>query len=102
MIRIKGFIKNVGQARDWIDKNGEQRQSVNLVLSFPYVSKDGRELCDEMMGEMTLPKDKSVEGIIKACEDHEKCEIHVGFKLTDWKDKKIQNIVVYNITKLMM
>ncbi len=102
MIRIKGFIKEVGQTRDWTDRNGEQRQSVNLVLTFPYVAKDGRELCDEMVGEMTLPKDKSVEGIRKACEDHEKCEIHVGFNLSDWNGKKIQNIRVYNLTRLMM
>jgi hypothetical protein len=102
MIRIKGFIKEVSQTRDWTDRNGEQRQSVNLVLSFPYVAKDGRELCDEMMGEMTLPKDKSLEGIKKACEDHEKCEIHVGFSLSDWNGKKIQNIRVYNLTRLMM
>ena len=55
-----------------------------------------------MMGEMTLPKDKSLEGIKKACEDHEKCEIHVGFNLSDWNGKKIQNIRVYNLTRLMM
>ena len=42
MIRIKGFIKEVSQTRDWTDRNGEQRQSVNLVLVFPYVAKDGR------------------------------------------------------------
>lgn len=102
MLRIKGFIKAVGQTRDWTDRNGEQRQSVNLLLTFPYVAKDGRELCDEMIGEMTLPKDKSLEGIKKACEGHEKCEIHVGFNLSDWNGRKIQNIRVYNLTRLMM
>ena len=102
MIRVKGFIKEVGQTREWTDGKGEQCQSVNLVMAFPHMTKDGREQCDEMAGEMILPKDKSVEGVKKACEDHERCEIHLGFRLTDWNGKKIQNIRVYNITKLMM
>lgn len=102
MIRVKGFIKEVGQTNEWTDGNGELRQSVNLVMAFPHMSKDGRELCDEIAGEMILPKDKSVEGIRKACEDRERCEIHLGFRLSAWKGKKIQNIRVYNITKLMM
>ena len=33
---IKGFIKEVGQTRDWTDKNGESRQSVKLTLTMPY------------------------------------------------------------------
>ena len=99
---IKGFIKEVGQTRDWTDKNGENRQSVKLTLAMPYVSKDGQEHEDELLAEMTLPNSEFMGGLRKACQEHEKCEFQVGFSLSDWNGKKIQNIKVYNLTKLMM
>lgn len=34
---IRGFIKEVGQTRDWTNKEGEKRQSVRLILQVPYV-----------------------------------------------------------------
>lgn len=99
---IKGFIKEVGQTRDWTDKNGESRQSVKLTLAMPYVSKDGQEHEDELIAEMTLPSQEFMAGLVKACEAHEKCEFQVGFSLSDWQGKKIQNIKLYNLTKLMI
>lgn len=99
---IKGFIKEVGQTRDWTDKSGENRQSVKLTLAMPYVSKDGQSHEDELIAEMTLPNLEFMAGLVKACEAHEKCEFQVGFSLSDWQGKKIQNIKVYNLTKLMM
>jgi hypothetical protein len=54
------------------------------------------------MGEMNVPNPEFIEGLKKACEAHEKCEMHVGFSLSDWQGKKIQNIRVFNLTKLMM
>ena len=68
----------------------------------PYVSKDGQAHEDELIAEMTLPNQESMAGLVKACEAHEKCEFQVGFSLSDWQGKKIQNIKVYNLTKLMM
>jgi hypothetical protein len=99
---LKGFIKEVGQPRDWTDKNGEKRQSVKLTLDIPYMSKDGQEHFDELLGEMTLPNAEFAESLKKTCEAHERCELHVGFNLSDWNGKKIQNIRVFNATKLMM
>ncbi len=99
---IKGFIKEVGQTRDWTDKNGESRQSVKLTLTMPYVSKDGQEHEDELLAEMTLPNSEFMDGLMKTCKAHEKCEFQVGFFLSEWNEKKIQNIKVFNLTKLMM
>ena len=99
---LKGFIKEVGQTRDWTNKDGEKRQSVKLVLAIPYVSKDGQEHNDELMGEMNLPNADFLAGLKKTCDAREKCEFHVGFSLSDWNGKKIQNIRVFNLTKLMM
>lgn len=99
---IKGFIKEVGQTRDWTNKDGEARQSVKLTLAIPYVSKDGQEHNDELLGEMNLPSQEFMEELKKTCEAREKCEIHVGFSLSEWNGKLIQNIRVFNLTKLMM
>ena len=50
---LKGFIKEVGQTRSWTNKDGEQRQSVKLTVAIPYLSKDGQERQDELIGEMS-------------------------------------------------
>lgn len=99
---IRGFIKEVGQTREWTNKDGESRQSVKLTLAVPFVSKDGQEHSDELLGEMNVQTPEFMESLKKTCEAHEKCEMHVGFSLSDWQGKKIQNIRVFNLTKLMM
>ena len=63
----KGFIKEVGQTRYWTNKDGETRQSVKLTLAIPYMSKDGQEYNDELIGEMTLPNTEFLAGLTKAC-----------------------------------
>ena len=99
---IKGFIKEVGQTRSWTNKDGEKRQSVKLTLEIPYVSKDGQERYDELQGEMNIHSAEFMEGLMKACAAKEKCEFQVGFSLSDWNGKKIQNIRVINVTKMMV
>ena len=63
---IRGFIKEVGQTREWTNKDGENRQSVKLTLAVPYVSKDGQEHNDELMGEMNVPNPEFIEGLKNA------------------------------------
>jgi len=98
---IRGFIKEVGQTRDWTTKEGEQRQSVKLTLQVPYLTKDGQERNDELMGEINYGNPEFLEGLKRTQQAHEKCEMTVGFSLSDWKGKLIQNIRVYNVTKMI-
>ena len=98
---IRGFIKEVGQTRDWTNKEGEQRQSVKLTLQVPYLTKDGQERNDELMGEINYGNPEFLEGLKRTQQAHEKCEMTVGFSLSDWKGKLIQNIRVYNVTKMI-
>ena len=62
---IRGLIKEIGQTREWLNKEGEKRQSVKLTLAVPYVSKDGQERNDELIGEMNLQNDEMLEGLKK-------------------------------------
>ena len=98
---IRSFIKEVGQTRDWTTKEGEQRQSVKLTLQVPYLTKDGQERNDELMGEINYGNPEFLEGLKRTQQAHEKCEMTVGFSLSDWKGKLIQNIRVYNVTKML-
>ena len=98
---IRGFIKEVGQTRDWTTKEGEQRQSVKLTLQVPYLTKDGQERNDELMGEINYGNPEFLEGLKRTQQAHEKCEMTVGFSLSDWMGKLIQNIRVYNVTKML-
>lgn len=98
---IRGFIKEVGQTRDWTTKEGEQRQSVKLTLQVPYLTKDGQERNDELMGEINYGNPEFLEGLKRTQQAHEKCEMTVGFSLSDWKGKLIQNIRIYSVTKML-
>ena len=98
---IRAFIKEVGQTRDWTNKEGEQRQSVKLTRQVPYLTKDGQERNDELMGEINYGNPEFLEGLKRTQQAHEKCEMTVGFSLSDWKGKLIQNIRVYNVTKMI-
>ena len=98
---IKGFIKEVGLPREWSNKDGETRQSVKLTLAVPYMNKEGQERQDELMGEMNIQSGEFLGSLRKTQASQEKCEFQVGFSLSDWKGKKIQNIKVYNLTKLL-
>ena len=95
---IKGFIKEVGQTRDWTTKEGEKRQSVKLTLEMPYITKDGQERSDVLMGEMSYGNPDFLEGLKRTCEAH---EFQVGFKLSDWNGKQIQNINIHSLSKLI-
>ena len=60
---IRGFIKEVGPTREWANKDGESRQSVKLTLTVPFVTKDGQERNDELMGEMSYANPEFLEGL---------------------------------------
>ena len=98
---IRGFIKEVGQTRDWTSKEGEKRMSVKLTVQMPYVAKDGQERCDELMGEINYANPDFLEGLRKTQLAHEKCEMQVGFSLSEWQGKRIQNIRIYSLTKMI-
>jgi hypothetical protein len=98
---LKGFIKEVGDGRSWLTKDGESRQSVRLTVAVPYVSKAGEERNDWLMGEVTVPNAEFVDELRRTCAAGERCEFQVGFRLSEWNGRKIQNIKVYNVSKLM-
>jgi len=98
---LRGFIKEVGQSREWATREGEKKQSVRLTLQVPYVTRDGQERYDELLGEMSYDNPQFLDGLRQAQQAHERCEMQVGFSLSEWQDRQIQNIRVYNITKLL-
>jgi len=98
---LKGFIKEVGDGRSWLTKDGETRQSVKLIVAVPYVSKDGEERSDWLMGEIIVPNAEFVDELRRTCAAGERCEFQVGFRLSEWNGKKIQNIKVYGVTRVL-
>ena len=98
---IKAFIKEVGQTRDWTTKEGEKRQSVKLTLLVPYVTKDGQEHNDELAGEISYANPEFLEGLRRTQTAHERCEVTVGFSVTEWNGRQIQNIRIYSLTKII-
>lgn len=98
---IRGFIKEVGQTRDWTTKDGEKRQSAKLTIQVPYLTKDGQERYDELIGEINYANNELLQGLRNTQAAHERCEMQVGFSLSNWEGKQIQNIRIYSITKML-
>lgn len=98
----KGFIVAVGQPREWSNNNGEKMQSVELTIAIPFVTRNGEERNDMLIGEMSYQNADFLNVLRSTSEAHEKCELQIGFYLADWNGKKIQNIKIHNMTKLMM
>ena len=65
------------------------------------MSRDGQEHYDELMGEMSFGNPEFLDSLKRTCEAGEKCEFHVGLFLSEWKEKRIQNIKVFNLSKLL-
>lgn len=98
---IRGFIKEVGQTRDWTTKDGEKRQSAKLTIQVPYLTKDGQERYDELIGEINYANNELLQGLRNTQAAHERCEMQVWFSLSNWEGKQIQNIRIYSITKML-
>ena len=98
---IRGFIKEVGQTRDWTTKDGEKRQSAKLTIQVPYLTKDGQERYDELISEINYANNEFLQGLRNTQAAHERCEMQVGFSLSNWEGKQIQNIRIYSITKML-
>ena len=96
---VKGFITEVGQTRSWTDKDGGEHLNVKLTLSSPYTNKQGEEHEDVLMCEMNIPNEDYLKVLQNACASHERYEFQLGFYLSDWNGKKIQNIKLYNASK---
>ena len=48
-----GFIKKIGEPRDWQTKEGEKRQTYPVTVAIPYVRQDGKQgedllVCDHI------------------------------------------------------
>ena len=95
----RGYIKEVGQARDWTDKNGVKKQCVKLLMRIPCGPREGKEYSDEIVGEISFGNPEFLNSLKRICEAKEVCEFQLRFSLKDWKEKKIQNIRVFNLSK---
>ena len=77
------------------------RQLVKLTLQVPYVGSDGQERADELMGEISYGNPQFLDGLRQAQQAHERCEMQVGFSLSEWQGRLIQNIRVYSVKKII-
>ena len=98
---LRGFIKELGETSGWTNREGATMTSVRLTLQVPYVTRDGQERYDELLGELSYDNPQLLDGLRQAQQAHERCEMQVGFSLSDWHGRQIQNIRVYNVTKLL-
>lgn len=70
-----------------------------IDIVFTLYEQAGEEHEDVLMCEMNIPNEDYLKVLQNACESHERYEFQLGFYLSDWNGKKIQNIRLYNASK---
>lgn len=105
-MNLKGYLREIGQPRQWKTNEGEDRETYRLVLTIPYIGSDGKEHTDDIQGELTSGNPAYIANIRKAMEEKKCLEFKCGFSIKEWKNpqgqvKPIQQCKVYDFSILM-
>lgn len=91
-MNLQGFIREIGTPRQWKTKENEPRETYPLIISVPFVGKDGKEHSDDFLAEINVGNKDYIENVRKHMENHDRMEFRVGFSIREWeKDGKKSN-----------
>jgi hypothetical protein len=98
----QGFIKEIGEARSFNDKDGNARHAYPVVCDFPYTTQSGREATDELVADLYADNPEYIEQVRGIIAQNRKCELTLYFSVTiDSKGRKWQRIKLSNITQVI-
>lgn len=98
---IQGFIKSIGTPREWTSREGQAMKSAPLHLSIPRLDAQGREVSDDILGDVTYGNDDYLKRLQESVEQQKRVSCDVRFSLREYNDKLFQNCRIVNITVLL-
>lgn len=100
-MKLKGYLTRISEPRTWTTQQGETRYSYPVEISVPYLTSQGEERHDELMGEHVAGNPEYVNKLAEAMQQHAKMEFTCGFSIREWNGKRIGNMKISNIQMLM-
>ena len=102
---IQGFIKEIGAPRAWDTKEGNKMETYPLVLTVPFVGKDGKERADDIMAELNVGNADYIANVKAQKEANKRMEFRCGFSVKNYERngeaKRFQKCQVYDIQIMM-
>ena len=75
--------------------------SYPVLISVPYVDKNGTERSDEILGEMNAANPDWVQKIEELRKDATRVNVALGLSVNEWEGKKYQRIKIWDIQILL-
>lgn len=100
-MNVTGLIKEIGVPREWTTRENTKMYSYPVVISVPYVDKNGTERSDEILGEMNAANPDWVQKIEELRKQATRVNVALGLSVNEWEGKKYQRIKIWDIQILL-
>ena len=94
-----GFIKSIGEPREWTTKEGEKRLTYPVKVSVPYVRNDGKPGEDILVCDHTCGNPDYVKQLQELMESQAELNLTISFSPREYNGKEFTNIKLTNITQ---
>lgn len=96
-MNVQGFIKEIGVPREWNTQDGKKMFSYPIVMSLPFVDKNGTERSDEIIGEMNAGNPDYIQKLEDLRVKNAKATFTLGFAVREYNGRKFQNTKIWDI-----
>lgn len=96
-MNVQGFIKEIGVPREWDSREGQKMYSYPIVVSLPYIDKNGTERSDEIIGELNAGNPDYIQKLKDLWMKNAKGTFSLGLAVREYNGRKFQNIKIWDI-----
>lgn len=100
-MEFQGFIKSIGEPRQWNTRDGQPMKSAPIVLQVPQVDSQGRDVSDDILGEVTYSNDAFLESLSENKKAGKRVSCSVRFAVREYQGRQFPNIRIGNVTVLI-
>lgn len=95
----QGFIKAIGEPREWSTKEGEARFTYPVTVGIPYARQDGSMGEDELVCDHVAANPDYINQIKALMENSSECDLTISFSVREWNGKFFNNVRLNTISQ---
>lgn len=100
-MNVQGFIKEIGAPREWETKEHTKMYSYPVVITIPFVDKQGTQRSDEIVGELNAANPDYMEKIESLRKDQRRASFSLGLSVNEYQGKKYQRAKIWDVQILL-
>lgn len=100
-MHLQGFIKSIGEPRQWTTRNDEPRETYPVEIAVPYIDDRGTEREDSIIADLDTGNPDYMKKLEDAKNLKQRLDIRVGFSVREYNGKKFQNAKVWDVQIMM-